>query len=309
MLRMLGTLSLLGLWLTVGISAAWAADAPAGDVSYFKQIRPIFQAQCQGCHQPAKQGGDYVMTSFAQLLKGGESTTAAIVPGQPDKSNLLSQILPKDGKAEMPKQQPPLTEAQIALVRNWIAQGANDDTPVSNRQLYDMEHPPIYPAPPVINSVDFSPDGKLLAISGYHEVLLHAVPENPTEPTKLVARLVGLAERIEVAAFSPDGKFLAACGGNPGRSGELQIWDVEQKKLLQSIAVGYDTCYGASWSPDGKLVAVGSSDNTVRAFNAETGEQKFFNLAHNDWVLDTIFGVKSDHIVTVSRDMSMKLMH
>jgi WD40 repeat protein len=35
----------------------------------------------------------------------------------------------------------------------------------------------------------------------------------------------------------------------------------------------------------------------------------FFNGAHEDWVLDTVFGVKSDHLVTVSRDMSMKLMH
>jgi WD40 repeat protein len=120
---------------------------------------------------------------------------------------------------------------------------------------------------------------------------------------------VGLAERIEAATFSSDGAKLAVSGGKPGRSGELQIWDVANRKLLQSIAVGYDTCYGANWSPDGKLVSVGSSDNTVRAFNPETGEQKFFNLAHNDWVVDTVFGFKNDHLVSVSRDMSMKLMH
>ncbi len=313
---LLGTLmprSLVTLLLFVGacarVGAAEPAADPTADVSYFKQIRPIFQAQCQGCHQPAKQGGEYVMTTYEQLLKGGESTETAIVPGQPDKSYLLSQLLPKEGKASMPKDKPPLSETQLALVKAWIAQGAKDDTPMSNRQRYDMEHPPIYPAPPVINSVDFSPDGKLLAIAGYHEVLLHEVPENAAEPTKLAARLVGLAERIEVAVFSPDGTKLAVCGGNPGRSGELQIWDVAQRKLLQSIPAGFDTCYGTNWSPDGKLVSVGCSDNTVRAFDAATGEQKFFNLAHNDWVLDTVFGVKNDHLVTVSRDMSMKLMH
>ena len=304
---------LFALLMIFSAAQLLAADnkpaAPAGDVSYFKQIRPIFQAQCQGCHQPAKQGGEYVMTTYEQMLKGGESKEAAIVPGQPAKSALLTQITPKAGKAEMPKEKPPLSQTQIDLITAWIAQGAKDDTPMSNLQKYDMEHPPVYPAPPVINSVDFSPDGKLLAIAGYHEVLLHEVPANAAEPTKLVARLVGLAERIEVAVFSPDGQKLAVCGGNPGRSGELQIWDVPQRKLLQSIPAGYDTCYGANWSPDGKLVSVGCSDNTARAFNPETGAQKFFNLAHNDWVLDTVFGVKNDHLVTVSRDMSMKLMH
>lgn len=282
-----------------------AAEEPR--VSYFKQIRPIFQANCQGCHQPAKRGGEYVMTSFEQMLKGGESSEAAIVPGKPEASALLTQITPKDGKAEMPKDKPPLAQPQIDLVRTWIAQGAKDDTPQSNRELFDMEHPPVYPAPPVINSLDYSPDGKLLAIAGYHEVLLHEVPEDATQPTKVAARLVGLSERIESAVFSPDGTKLAISGGKPGRSGELQVWSVAEKQLVQSIPVGYDTCYGASWSPNGQLISVGCSDNTTRAYDATTGEQKFFNGAHNDWVLDTVFGVKSDHLVTVGRDMSMKL--
>ena len=41
-------------------------------MSYYKQIRPIFQAQCQGCHQPAKAGGGFVMTDFKRLLAGGD---------------------------------------------------------------------------------------------------------------------------------------------------------------------------------------------------------------------------------------------
>ena len=44
-----------------------------GEVSYFKQIRPLFQTHCQGCHQPAKQGGNYVMTAHDTMLRGGES--------------------------------------------------------------------------------------------------------------------------------------------------------------------------------------------------------------------------------------------
>ncbi len=63
-------------------------------VSYDKQVRPIFQARCQGCHQPAKSGGGYVMTDFARLLAGGESHEPAVVAGQPDASHLVAQITP-----------------------------------------------------------------------------------------------------------------------------------------------------------------------------------------------------------------------
>ena len=275
----------------------------ADQISYYKQIRPIFQTHCQGCHQPAKPSGDYVMTGHEQLLAAGESGSQAIVPGKPDESFLVAQITPVDGSAPMPKEKPPLADAERELVSRWIAEGAVDDTPESARPQFDMDHPPTYVAPPVITSLDFSPDGELLAVSGYHEVVLHK-----TDGSGIAARLVGLSERIESAVFSPDGHRLAVTGGSPGRMGEVQVWDVPQRQLLLALPVGYDTVYGASWSHDGSHIAFGCPDNSLRAINAETGEQTLFNGAHNDWVLDTIFSVKSDHLVTVSRDMSMKLI-
>jgi WD40 repeat protein len=217
---------------------------------------------------------------------------------------LLQQITPEGDTAEMPKDQAPLIESQRSLIARWIAAGAKDDSPEATREKYDMEHPPVYPAPPVITALDFSPDGTLLAISGYHEVVLRSA-----DGGQIVARLVGLSERIESAVFSPDGTRLAVTGGSPGRMGEVQIWDVPQRQLLLSMTVGYDTCYGASWSPDGTRVAFGCPDNTSHAIESATGKEVFFNGAHNDWVLDTVFSTDGEHLVTVSRDMSMRLVH
>ena len=76
---------------------------PNKPVSFYKHIRPIFQAQCNGCHQPAKKKGDYIMTEFAALLKGGEEGHA-VVPGKVAESNLLKLIKPDEkGKVEMPQ--------------------------------------------------------------------------------------------------------------------------------------------------------------------------------------------------------------
>jgi WD40 repeat protein len=90
--------------------------------------------------------------------------------------------------------------------------------------------------------------------------------------------------------------------------GEIQIWDIETKELLQSVTSTFDTLYGVSWSHDGTKVAYGCGDNSVRAIDAATGAQVLFQGAHNDWVLDTVFSTNSSHLVSVSRDRSMKLI-
>ncbi|MBI1370267.1 MAG: DUF1549 domain-containing protein [Planctomycetes bacterium] len=295
--------ALLG-FLVCGIAAG--ADAPAdpnAPVSFHKQIRPILQANCMGCHQPAKAKGKYVMTAFDRLLAGGDSGDAAIVPGKPDDSALLKMIRPAaDGKIEMPKNADPLTEADRNLIAKWIKEGAVDDTPANAKAKFDMDHPPIYSRQPVVTSMDYSPDGQMLAVAAFHEVLL-LKPDG----SERLARLVGLSQRITSVRFSPDGSKLAVAGGLPARMGELQIWDVAERKLLVSAPAGYDTIYGAAWSPDGQSVSVGCPDHSVRAFDAKTGKQIFFNGAHDDWALDTVFSVDGSHLISVGRDMTTKL--
>src|SRR5215212_8165152 len=63
-----------------------ATSKPVAKVSYYQDIRPILQANCQGCHQPAKAKGGYVMTDFKKLLAGGENEGTAVIPAQPEKS-------------------------------------------------------------------------------------------------------------------------------------------------------------------------------------------------------------------------------
>ncbi|MCS6852554.1 MAG: DUF1553 domain-containing protein [Gemmataceae bacterium] len=302
---MLWRLTCVCLVLGAGAIRAQADEAkssPTQKVSYYRDVRPIFQAHCQGCHQPAKARGDYVMTTYEALVKGGASEQRAIVPGHPERSALYQMILPKDGKAEMPKGKAPLVERDLTLIRRWIEEGAVDDTPANAVRRFDQDHPPIYTRPPVIPSLDYSPDGSLLAVAGFHEVLLI-----DTASDQLVARLIGLSDRIQSVRFSPDGKSLAAVGGQPARMGEVQIWDVANRKLKLSVPVGADTLYGVSWSPDGTKVAFGCPDNTVRAIDANTGEQVLQQSAHTDWVLDTTFSPDGSHLISVSRDETVKL--
>jgi WD40 repeat protein len=272
-------------------------------ISYDKEIRPIFQARCQGCHQSAKAGGGYVMTSFDLMLKGGESGDRAISPSRPEESHLLELITAENGKAQMPQDRAPLSASEIELITRWIAQGAQNDSPPKSGSLYDMAHTPEYTRLPVIPALAFSSDDSVLAVAGFHEVLLWN--SDGTEP---LGRLVGLSERIESLAFSPDGKRLAVTGGLPARMGEVQVWDVAKRKLILSVPVTFDTIYGVSWSPDGTKIAFGCADNSVRAVDAKTGNQVLFMGSHNDWVLNTVFSADGSHLMSVGRDMAAKLV-
>jgi len=242
------------------------------------------------------------MTDFERMFAPGDTGEKPIVASKPEASLIIKQITPVKGEAEMPKGKPPLAEHEIDLVRRWIAQGASDDTPPNARQRYDADHPPVYRRLPVVTSLDYSPDGSLIAVAGFHEVLLHKA-----DGSGLAGRLIGLSERLQAVRFSPDGKFLAVAGGQPGRMGEVQVWEMEKKNLVVSVPIGYDTVYGVNWSPDGKLISVGCPDNTVRAFEAATGKQVVQQGSHNDWVLDTTFSKDGSHIISVGRDMSVKL--
>ena len=289
--------------LALIIFCSFSVTGAEKTISYYEDIRPIFQANCQGCHQPAKDKGGYVMTDFASLLAGGDSEKKAIVPEASARSHLLALIKPNaKGEVEMPAGKNPLSKTEITLIEKWIAAGAIDDTPLNARAKFDVDNPPIYTLPPVITSLDYSPDGKLLAVAGFHEVLLHKA-----DGSGLVARLIGMSERIESVRFSPDGKQLAVTGGKPARMGEVQIWDVEKKQLLLSHTVTFDTVYGACWSPDGKHLAFGCADNSARAIEVKTGKQVFFQAAHTDWVFDTVYDTKGEHIISVGRDMTTKL--
>jgi mono/diheme cytochrome c family protein/dipeptidyl aminopeptidase/acylaminoacyl peptidase len=282
--------------------ACWLPAALAGETgaSYFRDVRPILQRQCQGCHQPSVKSSGLDLTTFDALGKGGKRGPS-LRPGAPAES-LLVKYVKGEAQPAMPLGGTPLTAEQIASIVSWIAAGAKNDTPPEAADTISLDRPPVYHQPPVISALAFSPDGNTLAVSGYREVLLHKA-----DGTGLVSRLVGLSERLNSIAYSADGATLIAAGGTPARFGEVQIWDPATGKLKRSITLTTDTVFGASISPDGKEIAVGGADNSVRLIDASSGKelQKIGN--HENWVLGTVFGVDGKRVVSVGRDQAAKL--
>ena len=291
--------------VTCSISA-WAAETPgdssaATHASYFKEVVPIFKKSCTGCHHPGKLKGEFDLTTFSALLKGGKHGVE-LKSGNPKESRLVEAI--SGDEPDMPKEGDPLTKDEVTVISKWIEQGANDDTPPEMVNPFKLSKPPEYHRPPVISAMAYSPDGQILAVAGYHEVLLHK-----PDGSEMTARLVGESPRIESIAFSPNGKLLATSGGAPAQFGEIQIWDLASHKEIHSYKPSLDSLFSVSFSPDSERVAFGGADKVVREIAVADGKELVQFDNHSDWVLGTVFTVDGKRLLTGSRDRSMKLIN
>jgi WD40 repeat protein len=78
--------------------------------------------------------------------------------------------------------------------------------------------------------------------------------------------------RTHGLAISPDGRFIASKAGDRGTN-KVYLWDATtgEPLLLQDETHG-QSVLGVAYSPDEKVIATGSADNSVRLWNAATGE-------------------------------------
>ena len=121
-----GVTAALAVFATVPLMwlSARAQQKPAAvPVDFVRDVQPILQSQCYECHGPEKARGRLRLDRRAGAMSGG-ATGAAVIPGNSEGSLLVRRILGLDDEERMPKDGDPLPEAQIALIRAWIDQGA-----------------------------------------------------------------------------------------------------------------------------------------------------------------------------------------
>lgn len=104
------------------------SPAQGKKVDFSQQVKPLLERSCVGCHSGEKAAGLLRVDLREALLKGGESGTAAVVPGRSVQS-LLMEYISASSEAEMPPKAardrfPSLSQAEVTLLRQWIDEGA-----------------------------------------------------------------------------------------------------------------------------------------------------------------------------------------
>ncbi|MEM9282822.1 MAG: PSD1 and planctomycete cytochrome C domain-containing protein [Verrucomicrobiota bacterium] len=100
------------------------AVLPAQALEFEEDILPIFEAVCFDCHSADSQKAGLRLDLRAHMLKGGDSGLPTLVPGDPDASFLMEVLDGSNPEMAMPPKGDPLYDDEIALIKDWIAGGA-----------------------------------------------------------------------------------------------------------------------------------------------------------------------------------------
>ncbi|HTI72109.1 MAG TPA: PSD1 and planctomycete cytochrome C domain-containing protein [Candidatus Limnocylindria bacterium] len=132
--------SLAGLLIAVATLAETTPD-PAKLAFFETKVRPVLSEHCYKCHSgiEGKSKGDLTLDTRGGWEKGGEHGPA-IVPGKPDDSVLFKAITYTDPDLRMPpkKEGGKLSDADIGILRQWIAEGAADPREGAGKRLSGM---------------------------------------------------------------------------------------------------------------------------------------------------------------------------
>ncbi len=92
----------------------------SSEVSFERDIRPIFEASCVECHAYGQAQGGFSVEDRAAML----SHAAAVVPGDAAGSRLLTLVRGDDPDLAMPFGGPRLSAADVSALERWVEEGA-----------------------------------------------------------------------------------------------------------------------------------------------------------------------------------------
>jgi hypothetical protein len=124
----------------------------AARIDFKRDVQPIFEQRCYECHGEKKQKSGIRLDRKSAVFKGGDSGKPGVVPGKSAESPLLQRVTSQDPDEMMPPKGEKLTDAQVALLRQWIDQGAVwPDDGAKEKRHWAYEKPVRPPLPSIKN--------------------------------------------------------------------------------------------------------------------------------------------------------------
>ncbi len=94
-------------------------------LDFARHVQPILAAKCMKCHGPGEGKSGLAFDTRERAFAVADSGAAAIIPGKPDESEIINRVSSTDESTRMPPEGKPLTEADVKILKRWIADGAN----------------------------------------------------------------------------------------------------------------------------------------------------------------------------------------
>src|ERR1051326_8128150 len=202
-------IALLKSWIESG-----AAGMPQGHrenpVDFTRDVKPILEASCFGCHSGAAPKSQLRLDSRAGAIRGGLGGPV-IVAGNSEASRLVHRVEGRGNEKRMPLGGAPLRAEQIATLRKWIDGGAVWPVTAENiaaaRKHWSYIKPVRPPVPPVNGTVRNPIDNFVLARLEKEKLTFSPEASKETLIRRLSLDLTGLPPTLEeIDAFLADNR-------------------------------------------------------------------------------------------------------
>lgn len=107
--------------------AAFALLLAGAPPDFKRDVIPIFEEYCLGCHATGMRMGSFECDTFEGVMRGA-THGAVVVPGRSGDSRLYQTLIGKITPA-MPMNNRSLTKRELDTIRRWIDSGAKDSQP------------------------------------------------------------------------------------------------------------------------------------------------------------------------------------
>ncbi|MCK5279146.1 MAG: hypothetical protein KAK04_11415, partial [Cyclobacteriaceae bacterium] len=125
-LRSLKTV-IITLLLAFSCLVVWVI-LPDDEIDFNTQVKPIINNNCISCHGGVRQNGGFSLLFEEQAKGNTDSGVPAIIPGHPEKSEMIRRLQSHDLEERMPYEKKPLGKEEINILKRWIKEGAKWDT-------------------------------------------------------------------------------------------------------------------------------------------------------------------------------------
>lgn len=192
----------------------------------------------------------------------------------------------------------------------------------------------------VIYSIDFSPNGKYIAIGGDKGIEIWDLKKQ-----KAIKSLNGHRKSVTSVSFSPDGKYLASTAfdgkvflwdyqneliidtlkgyngdqrsvsfsnnskylASTGYDGKTIVWDMATRNLVCTLKGHKSIVWSANFSPNDKQIVTASTDSSIIVWDIKSGTKLLTFRGHSERVNYASFSPDGKYIVSASDDGGVQL--
>jgi hypothetical protein len=254
----------------------------------------------------------------------GGSSGEVLVSGDLDSSRLYALTAHKE-QPTMPPMQDKIVQAKIDLLKTWIEQGMPENSgsairkPMASAAAISvaaagrpegappmpstvLKQTPLYTAKASsISALGAAPWSPLIAVGGQRQVALYH---------SMTGQLLGILPFPEgepqSITFSRDGKLILIGGGRHSVDGFAVLCEISTGNRIAKVGDELDIVMAADISDDNRLIALAGPQKMVRVYDTLTGELKWEQKKHTDWIYAVRFS--PDGLLLATADRAAGLM-